>query len=100
MVGSLLLGLYDGPGRSEPTIVPTPFLCQRKPATTQSAVRVCLTLTIVRSPARYGASRRLAMTPSSPAPSKRRNQSVARARSRVAGDRGTGDGTPANTGAV
>ncbi len=34
--------------------MPAPFLCQRKPATTQSAVRECLTLIIVRSPARYG----------------------------------------------
>jgi hypothetical protein len=33
-------------------IVPAPFLCQRKPATTQSAVRSCFTLIIVRSPAR------------------------------------------------
>src|SRR5262249_47619791 len=48
-----------------------------------------LTLTIVRSPARYGASRRLAMTPSSPAPSKRWNQSSATPRSRVAGERCT-----------
>ena len=55
--------------------MPGPFLCQRKPATTQSAVRACLTLIIARLPARYGASRRLAITPSRPAPSKRRNQS-------------------------
>ena len=34
--------------------MPFPFLCQRKPATTQSAVRRCLILSIVRSPARYG----------------------------------------------
>src|SRR5215471_8453850 len=36
----------------EIVIVPAPFLCQRKPATTQSAVRSCFTLIIVRSPAR------------------------------------------------
>src|SRR3984893_3113897 len=37
------------------------------------------------------------MTPSSPAPSKRRNQSVASARSRVAGERCTGGAAPAST---
>ena len=50
--------------------MPGPFLCQRKPATTQSAVRACLTLTIDRSPGWYGWSSRLATTPSRPAPSK------------------------------
>ena len=34
---------FHRPSRSEPTMVPGPFLCQRKPATTQSAVRRCLT---------------------------------------------------------
>ncbi len=38
------------PSRSDPTIVPGPFLCHRKPATTQSAVRWCLTLIISRLP--------------------------------------------------
>src|SRR5947208_5247211 len=37
------------------------------------------------------------MTPSSPAPSKRRNQSAASARSRVAGERCTGGAAPAST---
>ena len=37
------------------------------------------------------------MTPSSPASSKRRNQSSASARSRVAGERCTGDAAPAST---
>ena len=35
-----------------PIIVPGPFLCQRKPATTQSAVRRCLTFAISRLPGR------------------------------------------------
>ena len=43
-----------------------PLLCQRKPATTQSAVRSCLTLNITRWSSRYGRSGGLAMTPSSP----------------------------------
>ena len=30
--------------------VPGPFLCHRNPATTQSAVRWCLTLSIARLP--------------------------------------------------
>ena len=38
------------PSSSEPTCVPGPFLCQRKPATTQSAVRACLILSIARLP--------------------------------------------------
>ena len=33
-------------------MVPGPFLCQRKPATTQSAVRRCLILAISRLPGR------------------------------------------------
>ena len=36
-----------------------PLLCQRKPATTQSAVRACLILIIARLPGWYGAVRRL-----------------------------------------
>ena len=47
------------PSSSEPTSVPLPFLCQRKPATTQSAVRACLTLIIARLPGWYGAVLRL-----------------------------------------
>ena len=35
--------------------MPGPFLCQRKPATTQSAVRWCLILSIARLPGWYGA---------------------------------------------
>ena len=73
--------------------VPGPFLCQRNPATTQSAVRWCLILSIARLPGWYGASSRLATTPSSPAPSNRSNQSAAGARSRVAGVRWTGGST-------
>ncbi|MGC3999419.1 MAG: hypothetical protein QM767_19050 [Anaeromyxobacter sp.] len=38
------------PSRSEPTMVPFPSLCQRKPATTQSAVRACFTFTMARLP--------------------------------------------------
>ncbi len=38
------------PRSSEPTSVPGPFLCQRNPATTQSAVRACLIFSIVRLP--------------------------------------------------
>ena len=70
--------------------VPGPSLCQRNPATTQSAVRWCLILSIARLPGWYGASSRLAITPSSPAPSNRSNQSAAWARSRVAGVRWIG----------
>src|SRR5438132_6469486 len=51
---------------------------------------------MVRSPGRYGSSRRLAMTPSRPAPSKRRNQSSASARSRVAGEMCTGGAASAS----
>ena len=40
------------------------------PATTTSAVRSCLTLTMVRLLGVYGASSGFATTPSSPAPSK------------------------------
>ena len=36
------------PSSSEPIAVPSPFLCQRKPATTQSQSRSCLTLNITR----------------------------------------------------
>ncbi len=61
------------PSSSEPT--PSPSLCMRNPATTQSAVRSCLTLNIVRLSGVYGPSSRLAITPSRPAPSKRANQS-------------------------
>ena len=71
--------LYS-PSSSEPIRVPGPFLCQRKPATTQSAVRGCLILAIVRLPGAYGSSARLAMTPSRPAPSKTSNQWRATAR--------------------
>ena len=53
---------------------PAPSLCQRNPATTQSAVRSCFTFTIARSSARYGSSRRLATMPSRPAPSNWSNQ--------------------------
>ncbi len=48
--------------------VPGPFLCQRKPATTQSAVRACLILAIARFPGAYASAARLAMTPSSSGP--------------------------------
>ena len=71
------------PHSSEPT--PLPSLWMRKPAHTQSAVRSCLTFSILRSPGRYGSSSGLATTPSKPAPSKRENQSAAVSRSRVAG---------------
>ena len=64
-----------------------PLLCQRNPATTQSAVRTCLTLNIVRLPGWYAASAGLAMTPSRPAPSKRDSQSRATPGSRVIGVR-------------
>ena len=45
-----LAGIVYRPSSSEPIMVPGPFLCQRKPATTQSAVRWCLILTIARLP--------------------------------------------------
>ena len=70
------------PSSSDPTCVPGPFLCQRKPATTQSAVRWCLIFSIARLPGRYFSESFFATTPSRPAPSKRWNQSSARARSR------------------
>ena len=56
---------------------PLPSLCQRNPATTQSAVRSCLTLSITLLSCRYGRSAGLTITPSNPAPSKRVNQSSA-----------------------
>ena len=65
--------------------MPSPSLWMRKPATTQSAVRSCLTFTIVRSPGVYGRSSGLATMPSSPAPSNASNQRSAVARSVVAG---------------
>ena len=64
-------------------------MCQRKPATTQSAVRTCLTLIIARLPGWYVVLSCLAITPSSPAPSKRWNHSSATARSRLHGVRCT-----------
>jgi DNA ligase D-like protein (predicted polymerase) len=36
------------PSSSDPTAVPSPFLCHRKPATTQSQSRSCFTLSITR----------------------------------------------------
>ncbi len=42
------------PSRSDPIRVPGPSLCQRKPATTQSAVRWCLSLSMARLPGWYG----------------------------------------------
>ena len=73
--------------RSSDPIASFPLLCQRKPATTQSAVRTCLILIMARLPGWYGASTGLAMTPSSPAPSKRDSHSRASAASRVIGVR-------------
>ena len=72
----LTLSSYS-PSSNEPTSVFFPFLCQRKPATTQSAVRACLTLIIARLPGWYLPSCGFAMTPSRPAPSKRASQSTA-----------------------
>ena len=86
------------PRMSDPTPVPASSLCQRKPATATSAVRACFTLPQPRFPGSYGPSRRLAMTPSSPAPSKRANQSAARSRSSVTGVRWT-PATPVADGA-
>ena len=40
------VGVVQRPSRSDPTMPPS--LCHRKPATTQSAVRSCLTLSIAR----------------------------------------------------
>ena len=67
---------------------PAPLLCQRKPATTQSAVRACLTLIIARLPGWYVPSAGFAITPSRPAPSKRsqplgRDRAIARHRREV-----------------
>ena len=78
---------------------PGPFLCQRKPATTQSAVRACLILIIARLPGWYRPSRGLAITPSRPAPSKRASQSTASSRSRVIGVRWIGGADAARAGA-
>ena len=66
---------------------PSPFF-QRTPTTTQSAVFSGLTFTTaLRSPARYGSSRRLAITPSRPIASNAESHSSAASRSRVAGER-------------
>ena len=54
-----------------------PALCQRKPATTQSAVRACFTLIIARLPGWYVPPAGFAITPSSPAPSNRDSHSAA-----------------------
>ena len=62
-----------------------PSLCQRNPATTQSAVRSCLTFHMTRLSCWYGRSAGLAITPSNPAPSKRVNQSSATSGSSVSG---------------
>src|SRR5678815_1990439 len=77
------------PSSSEP-IASFPLLCQRNPATTQSAVRACFTLIIARLPGRYAPDSGFAITPSRPAPSKRVSHSRATARSRVTGVRYTG----------
>ena len=45
-----LPGLVVEAQQQRADVVPGPFLCQRKPATTQSAVRACLTLIIARLP--------------------------------------------------
>ena len=89
-----LAGLVVQPEEQRADEGPGPSLCQRNPATTQSAVRWCLIFSIARLPGWYGASSRFAMTPSSPAPSNRSNQSAASARSRVAGVRWTGGVAP------
>ena len=73
------------PSSSEP--MTPPLLCQRKPATTQSAVRWCFTFTIVRLSRRYGCSDFLTTTPSRPAPSKLSNQAPATFGSSVEGVR-------------
>ena len=71
-------------------LVPLPALCQRKPATTQSAVRACFTLIIARLPGWYVPSAGFAITPSRPAPSNRDSHSDAWTRSRVIGVRWIG----------
>ena len=76
--------------------VSLPPLYQRKPATTQSAVRWCLIFDITRLPGVYASVSGFAITPSRPAPSKRSNQSAATARSRVAGVTWIGGLTPAS----
>ena len=76
-------------GRAAASPTPSPSLCRRNPPTTQSAVRWCLTLSMSRLSCRYGASAGLAITPSNPAPSKRRNQSSATSASAVTGVRRT-----------
>ena len=49
--------------------MPPPFTAGRKPPTTQSTVRRCLTFTQRLSPCTYVPVRSLATTPSRPAPS-------------------------------
>ena len=78
------------PSSIDPTSSPGASLYQRKPATTQSAVRACLIFIIARLPGRYARSFGFAITPSRPAPSKRSNQSCATAGSLVIGVRWTG----------
>src|SRR5947209_15365121 len=80
----------NSPSSNEPTSVPSPFLCHRNPATTQSQSRSCLTLSITRLSDSYAPEIGLAITPSSPAPSKRRNQSEATLDSWVTGVRWIG----------
>jgi hypothetical protein len=84
--------LSNSPSSKEPTSVRSPFLCHRKPATTQSQSRSCLTLSITRLSGSYVPLAGFAIIPSRPAPSKRRNQSSAIFRSRVAGVRWMGGG--------
>ena len=67
---------------------------QRRPATTQSAVFSGLTFTTAeRSPARYGSSRRFAITPSRPIASNASSHSSASGRARVYGERTRPDAT-------
>ncbi len=87
--------LSNNPRSNEPTD-PSPFLCQRKPATTQSQSRSCLTFSITRLSDSYASAVGFAITPSRPAPSNRENQSAATFRSRVAGVKWSGGSASAS----
>src|SRR6266568_1343927 len=93
-LASLPSSLYR-PSSSDPT-ASAPLLCTRYPATTQSAVRSCLILNMVRLSGWYVPSSGLATMPSSPAPSNWLNQTSASPESVVAGVRYTGGSASAS----
>ena len=77
---------------------PCPLLCQRKPATTQSAVRACLILIIARLPGWYGAVCRLGDDAVEPGAFEPREPLGRHARDRASpASGGAGGSTPAST---